>query len=106
MLPPIPLTFNLFRKEAQTAEMPFTFDVSRFPSSILPLYPYLSIPLHLAPHALPLTPLRRRRRIMPAGRQHVLHSLRLLIDPLIPGEASICREGSHRLNELIDLRIE
>ncbi len=51
---------------------------------------------------LPLTP----NPSLPARGQNRLHLLRLLIDRLIPGEACLSSEPSHRLDQLIDLRAE
>lgn len=56
----------------------------------------LSPPLRLTPHLF----------LLPARSQEGLYILRLLIDALIPGEASLLREPRHRLDELIDLGAE
>lgn len=50
----------------------------------------------------PLSPVM----LLPADSQDRLHILRLLIDRLIPREASLCGEPGHRLDQLIDLRVE
>ena len=41
--------------------------------------------------------------LLPARSEDGLHSLRLLLNGLIPAEAGLLREGGHRLNQLIDL---
>ena len=43
---------------------------------------------------------------MPIGSQNRLHSLRPLIDGLVPRQSALLTEGCHRLNELIHLRIQ
>lgn len=43
---------------------------------------------------------------MPARRQDVLHLLWPLIDRLVPGQAALLAKRGHRLDQLIDLRIE
>lgn len=43
---------------------------------------------------------------MPARRQDVLHFLWPLIDRLVPGQAALLAKRGHRLDQLIDLRIE
>ena len=44
--------------------------------------------------------------LLPARGEDRLHGLRLLIDRLIPREASLLGEPGHRLNQLIHLRAE
>jgi hypothetical protein len=44
--------------------------------------------------------------LLPACGQNCLHLLWLLIDGLIPGEAGLCGETRHCLDQLIDLRAQ
>lgn len=44
--------------------------------------------------------------LVPAPCEHVVYILRPLIDPLIPGQAGLLAERSHRLDQLVDLRIQ
>jgi hypothetical protein len=43
---------------------------------------------------------------VPAGRQDRLHLVRTRIDGLIPRQSALLTEGRHRLDELVDLRID
>ena len=44
--------------------------------------------------------------LLPAGGQHSLHVLGPVIEGLIPGEPRLLTEGRHRLDQLVDLRME